>query len=69
MKTMLCDRCSCGLYRTDGNNVRDLPDETHITPIVLVIQRKQYLFCTRNCASKWILNRPEQELRGGYPLF
>jgi len=69
MKMMLCDTCQCRLYRASGDEIRDLYDGTRICPIVLVVIRKQHIFCSKECASKWLLDQPEKELRGGYPLW
>jgi hypothetical protein len=69
MKIMSCDVCARGLYRTDGENVRDCLDGERVRPIVLVIKREQYIFCSKECASKWLLEQPSESLRGGYPMF
>lgn len=59
-----CSRRSSGCQGGRGEYMLPSP------PIVLVY--KDYMrvvFCSRTCASRWILKTPDADLRGGRPIF
>jgi hypothetical protein len=80
-RTVACDECSKPLYRLRAGGSRPMAlsqdvkkdgFECHAPTCVTVIlefgHRWRLIFCSKECASKGILSRPEEELRGGYPL-
>ena len=66
-----CDHCNRTLYQTDGNDIRPPEGEvSSVRPVHLVIaKRLEVMFCSSECASKWIYSKPTEELLTGYPLF
>ncbi len=73
LQAMACQHCARILYRTDGSSIRAPTDDELDHPVrpieLLISQRLRVLFCSSECASRWIYEKPTEELLGGYPLW
>lgn len=75
-RVVACDRCKKPLYRVRAGSTRPLllEDDRHerpscVTVVLEVGRERQFVFCGRACAADHIAALPEEEIRGGYPLW